>query len=169
MADDEPHAVVRLLLKRMESHPEEFETGGDGRWAEWLDELIPFTTEAERVLLRGPMMQHIHEQVMDELLNGEERRRKEAEDREFERHLAHAARQQALAQQQKAYGGGGGAGLAQRAYDYDLDRYRGAGVTHIAGQGPSLKAGLTTGTITNAAPPKLSPYDKIMNALKKGK
>ena len=98
MVDNEPHAVVRLLLKRMESHPEEFRLG-NGRWAEWLDLLIPFVTEAERVLLRGPMMQEIHEQVMEELCNGPERRRKEAEEHEYERNLAasvqHMKQQQA--------------------------------------------------------------------------
>lgn len=132
----EPHDVVKLLLARMESHPEEFSME-NGRWAQWLDQLVPFVTEAELRLLREPMMRDIHEEVLDELCNGEERRRKEVEDREYERHLAHAAMQQqqkALAQQQKAYvgqlqgmvgqvyGGGG----AQGSYDYDLDRYRNA-------------------------------------------
>ena len=83
---DEPHAVVRLLLARMESHPEEF-SNDDGRWAQWLDELMPFVTEKERLMLRKPMMQTIHEDVMDELLNGPERRRKEEEEREYERNL----------------------------------------------------------------------------------
>jgi hypothetical protein len=159
------HPVVELLAARMESNPEEFAPDGEGRWAQWLDELIPFVTEAERVMLRGPMMQTFHEQVLDELMNGPDKRRKEAEDREYERHLAHAAmQQQALAQQQKAYvsqiqgmvgqvyggGGGGGAGIVgQGAYDYDLDKYRNT----------------PTGSITSAFKPKPSPYDKIKKAL----
>ena len=104
----EPHDVVKLLVARMESHPEEFESDGEGRWAQWLDELIPFTTEAERVLLRGPMMQDIHERVLDELMNGPDKRRKEKEEHEYERHLAasvqHMKQQQARQQwaQQKA-------------------------------------------------------------------
>ena len=156
------HPVVELLAARMESNPEEFAPDGEGRWAQWLDELIPFVTEAERVMLRGPMMQTFHEQVLDELLNGPDKRRKEAEDREYEQTMI---RQGLLAQQQKSYvsqlqgmvgqvyggGGGGGAGVVG-SYDYDLDRYRNT----------------PTGSITSAAPPKLSPYDKIMNALKKG-
>ena len=171
------HPVVELLAARMESNPEEFAPDGEGRWARWLDELIPFVTEAERVLLRGPMMQTYHEEVLDELLNGPDKRRKEEEDREYELHLAHAVlqqKQQALAQQQKAYvsqiqgmagqlygGGGGGAGIVGKSYtsaimdsyDSDLDKYQNT----------------PTGSITSAIKPKPSPYDKIMNALKRGK
>lgn len=84
---DEPHAVVKLLVARMESHPEEFKSDMNGRWAQWLDQLLPFVTEAERVLLREPMMQDIHEEVLDELLNGPERRRREVEEAEYERQL----------------------------------------------------------------------------------
>ena len=106
---DEPHAVVRLLLARMESHPEEF-SNDDGRWAQWLDELMPFVTEKERVMLRKPMMQAIHEEVMDEMLNGEDRRRrKQEEENEYERHLAQAIRHTKMQAVQQ--GGGGGASL----------------------------------------------------------
>jgi hypothetical protein len=173
---DEPHEVVKLLLKRMESHPEEFNME-NGRWAQWLDQLVPFVTEAELRLLREPMMRDIHEEVLDELCNGEERRRKHKEDTEYERHLAQAMRhtqQQALAQQQKAYvgqiqgmagqvyGGGGGAGLAQGtvspyaagAYDFDRDKYRNTPTGHL----PVANGG-TDNTIIN----------QIKNMLKKGK
>ncbi len=81
---DNIHPVVELLAARMESHPEEFEPNGGGRWAEWLDRLIPFVTEEERVMLRGHMMQDIHEEVLDELLNGEERRAQEKRERDLE-------------------------------------------------------------------------------------
>jgi hypothetical protein len=153
---DEPHTVVQLLLKRMESHPEEFAPDGEGRWAQWLDELIPFVTEAERVLLRGPMMQSIHERVMDELMNGPERRAKEAEEREYERHLAqamqHTQKQQQLAAQQQ---------MTQRyqnavgQYQSQLGAHSQAGITHIAGQSPNIVpvanggTAATTGTLTN--------------------
>jgi hypothetical protein len=146
----EPHDVVKLLVARMESHPEEFESDGEGRWAQWLDELIPFTTEAERVLLRGPMMQDIHERVLDELMNGPERRRKEAEERELIMKSALAQQQsvqQQLAAQQQQLQGYRNAVGQRGAYDYDLDRYRNATATGIAGQGPSLKAVGTTGTL----------------------
>ena len=112
----EPHEVVKLLVARMESNPEEF-NDADGRWAQWLDELIPFVTEEERLMLRKPMMQSIHEEVMDELCNGEERRRKAEENRkeyEYERHLAQAmqhTQRQAMQGIVGAYSGGGGASL----------------------------------------------------------
>lgn len=122
--EDEPHEVVKLLLARMESHPEEF-SNDDGRWAQWLDELMPFVTEKERVMLRKPMMQAIHEEVMDEMLNGEDRRRrKQEEENEYERHLAQAIRHtkmpSAVGQYQQAigqlaggiYGNGGGGGAS---------------------------------------------------------
>ena len=150
---DEPHAVVRLLLARMESHPEEF-SNDNGRWAQWLDELIPFVTEEERLMLRKPMMQSIHEEVMDELCNGEERRRKHKEDTEYERHLAQAmqhTQRQAMQGIVGAYsgGGGGGAGIVGKPLHQTwLDDY------------------LSTGSITAAQPePKLKPYDKIKKAL----
>jgi hypothetical protein len=125
-----------------------------------------YGNEADKAALaakvRDIRMGVIHEEVMEELLNGEDRRRKEEEDREYERQMM--VRQAGLAQQQKAYGGGGGGGGAgivgksytstiMDSYDYDLDRYRNT----------------PTGSITSAATPKPSPYDKIMNALKKGK
>ena len=46
-------------------------------------------------MLRGPMMQDIHEEVLDELLNGEERR---AEDRRIRREA-----EDRYVQQQRAY------------------------------------------------------------------
>lgn len=80
---DNIHEVVKLLVARMESHPEEFDPNRGGRWAEWLEQLIPLVTEEERVILRGPMMQGIHEEVLDELLNGEERRAQAQRERDL--------------------------------------------------------------------------------------
>lgn len=96
---DNIHPVVRLLAKRMESHPEEFGPASGGRWAEWLDRLIPFVTEEERVMLRGPMIQDIHEEVMDELMNGPERRAQEKRERDLEMQRMIAQSQQRAAQQ----------------------------------------------------------------------
>ena len=110
----EPHDVVKLLVARMESNPEEFTSEEIGRWAQFLDELMPFVTEEERVMLRKPMIQTIHEEVLDELLNGPDKRRKYEEDTEYERHLAAALRQtkhQALMQQAQQYAQAGGASL----------------------------------------------------------
>lgn len=188
---DEPHEVVKLLVARMESHPEEFSSDEErfsDRWERCISDIEAFGNEADKAALNAKLrdiwMDKIHEKVLDELCNGEERRRKEAEDREYERQML---RQGGLVQQQKAYasqlqgmvgqaygGGGGAGGMAQGSYDYDLDKYRGAGVTHIAGQGPSLKAGLTTGSITSVLPvanggTDSTIIDQIKNMLKKGK
>jgi hypothetical protein len=118
----------------MESHPEEFKLEDPSyhdRWYNHMSAINTYGNETDKAALaakvRDIRMGVIHEQVMDELLNGEDRRRKEEEDREYERHLAHASRQ-GLVQQQKAYvsqlhgmanqlyGGGGGAGAALQGY-----------------------------------------------------
>lgn len=71
----EMHPVVQFLLARMESHPEEFGCDGEGRWQEWIYRMRPLLTPDERIALRGPEMDRIHSQVLDELMNGEERRK----------------------------------------------------------------------------------------------
>ncbi len=125
---DKIHPVVELLAARMESHPEEFGENGSHRWAQWLDQLIPFVTEEERVMLRRPMMQDIHEEVLDELMNGPERRAEEKRkrDEEMQRHIAHAAAQQRAAQQ---------SALSQ--YQNAMGQYRQAQATGIVGKSPS--------------------------------
>jgi hypothetical protein len=169
---DEPHDVVKLLVARMESHPEEFSSDNErfsDRWERYISDIEAFGNEADKAALNAKLrdiwMVKIHEKVLDELMNGPERRRKEAEDREYERHLAHAAMQQ----QQQAYvsqiqgmvgqvyggGGGGGAGVVG-SYDYDLDRYRNT----------------PTGSITGAASPNntlTNTINQIKDMLKKGK
>jgi hypothetical protein len=164
------HPVVELLAARMESHPEEFAPDGEGRWAQWLDELIPFVTEAERTLLRGPMMQTFHEQVLDELLNGPDKRRKEREEQEYERNLAKSlqlTQQQAVQQQLQQYQNA----VGQRgAYDYDLDRYRNAaGAQGLAGKSPNSiwvdKHAI--GNISVATPPEPTLSSSTINAIKK--
>ena len=127
----EPHPVVELLVARMESHPEEFRVA-DGRWAQWLDELIPFVTEAERLLLREPMMQEIHERVMDELLNGDDRRRREEEETEYERQMVMQGKlaQQQMAQQMAQQ-------KAQQATLNAYGQYNQASGTALLGHSPS--------------------------------
>jgi hypothetical protein len=95
----EPHDVVKLLLARMESHPEEFRIG-EGvfhlRWSRQIDMIHDHGREADKAALnaklRDIIMDEVHEQVMDELCNGEERRRKEAEEQDYERHLAQSVK-----------------------------------------------------------------------------
>lgn len=86
--EDNIHPVVRLLAKRMESNPEEFGHRGTGRWAAWLEALYNLATPEEKLLLRTARMNELHEQVMDELLNGDERRAEERRQREEVEKLA---------------------------------------------------------------------------------
>lgn len=100
---DNIHPVVELLAARMESHPEEFGPHGQGRWGTWLEQMEPLLTDEEKLILRGPEMQDIHEEVLDELLNGEQRR---AEQKEKEMQLLHSitsGRQNPYANQAGAY------------------------------------------------------------------
>jgi hypothetical protein len=163
MVDNEPHAVVRLLLARMESHPEEFKVG-DGpfldRWYDSINTINAYGNETDKaalnVKLRDLRLGEAHEQVMDELLNGPERRRKEKEEVEYERKLAvlaaQKAQQQQLAAQQQMtqrYQNAMGQYQSQRGvYDADLDMYRNAQTLGLSGQSP-MGTVATTGTLTN--------------------
>lgn len=91
---DEPHEVVKLLLARMESHPEEFSLRSPSyhdRWYNHLNEIHAHGNEADKAALteklRDIRLAKIHEQVMDELLNGDDRRAQEKEEAEYERNL----------------------------------------------------------------------------------
>lgn len=92
---DEPHEVVKILLARMESHPEEFKRTAEpyyDRWQRCIDTINSFGNEADTAAINAGMrsirLAEVHEQVMDELLNGEDRRRKQEEEAEYERKLA---------------------------------------------------------------------------------
>jgi len=90
-----PHDVVKLLLARMESHPEEF-TLKQGRYhSRWFDHINAVNSYGNKIdkaalntKLRDIRLAEIHEQVMDELCNGDERRRREEEENMYEKHLA---------------------------------------------------------------------------------
>jgi hypothetical protein len=84
---DNIHPAVELLAARMESHPEEFQLHANGslaitgRWETWIAQMGWYLNEAERELIYGKakevIFQRIHEEVLDELLNGEQRRAEE--------------------------------------------------------------------------------------------
>lgn len=101
---DEPHDAVKLLLARMESHPEEFrfkESGYHDRWYNHISAVNSYGNETDKAALnakiRDVRMAEVHEQVMEELCNGPENRRKEEEEAEYERKLAaRVAKQQIL-------------------------------------------------------------------------
>ena len=84
--EDEPHDAVKLLLARMESHPEEFrlkDPSYHDRWYNHMSAINSYGNEADIAALNAKVrdirMAEIHEQIMDEMLNGEDRRRKHAE------------------------------------------------------------------------------------------
>jgi len=92
--EDKLHPVVELLLARMKSHPGEFEQG-ETRWLYSLTDINEFGNDADKTAihsaLRDIRLAKTHEDVMDELCNGDERRRKQREDMEYERNLMQQA------------------------------------------------------------------------------
>lgn len=152
----EPHEVVKLLLARMESHPEEFRNGDvllHDRWYEYVNGIQAYGNEADKAAiaagLREIRLSEIHEKVMDELLNGDDRRRKAEEEREYERQVM----QQAV--QRNTY-------AQQNTYASQLGSYQNAAVTHIAGAGPSLKVVGTTGTGATLASSAINQIKKAL-------
>jgi len=129
----EPHDVVKLLVARMESHPEEFRIG-EGifhqRWSHHIDIIQDHGSEADKaaitVKLRGILMDELHGEVLDELLNGPERRRTEREEYEYERNLSKSLT------------------LTKQAYDYDLDKMVGVGT-----KSPSTKLDVSSGVLNS--------------------
>ena len=119
--EDDMHEVVRLLLARMESHPEEFgdpspkiSTGAipSDRWWKAVSLVNEYGAEEEKAAVRAQMrkikLNSAHGWMMDELLNGDERRRQEIEkaerdraerDRAFYTQQAYAQKMQAQLQQ----------------------------------------------------------------------
>ena len=111
---DNVHPAVTLIVERMKSHPDEFMAGLEPpgqlgavqpRWGKLLERMDPWLTPVDRAYLdqhfRALAMERIHHDVLDELLNGPERRAEE------QRRIISAQAQQAqLARQalsQQAY------------------------------------------------------------------
>ena len=91
---DEPHDAVKMLLARMESHPEEFrfkEGAYHDRWYNHISAVNSYGNEADKAAIaakgRDIRMAEVHEQIMEELCNGFENRRKEEEEAAYERKL----------------------------------------------------------------------------------
>ena len=106
----EPHEVVKLLLKRMDSHPEEFKIAEEpfhDRWYDHVNSVEAFGNEADKAAIKAKLrdirLGETHERVMDELLNGPERRRKQEEEREYERQVMQQAVQRNTYAQQNTY------------------------------------------------------------------
>jgi hypothetical protein len=85
----------------MESHPEEFDRHEDiygDRWSSIVADILEYGNQddisAVRAALRDIRLGEAHEDMMDELLNGDDRRRKEESDREYEKQLTMQMHQQ---------------------------------------------------------------------------
>ena len=89
--NDNIHPVVKLLAARMETHPDEFfypENHAElriGRWDFALREVRNWASPEELKLLSQGPLDALHRTVLDELLNGPERRAEEERLREEER------------------------------------------------------------------------------------
>lgn len=81
MADNKNHPLVDLMLARMDSNPEEFD-GGIGRWAPAVADIEEYALPEQAALIKAKIaairLDAAHHRAMDELLNGEERRRQAA-------------------------------------------------------------------------------------------
>lgn len=94
--EDKLHPLTELMLARMKSHPEEFVDGiltYGARWDRAMHEIEKYGSDADKQAmhegLRPIRLGAAHEWAMDELLNGEERRRKLREEEDaYERELA---------------------------------------------------------------------------------
>lgn len=174
--NNEPHDVVKLLVKRMESHPEEFSSDKErfsDRWERYISDIEAFGNEADKAALNAKLrdiwMVKIHEQVLDELLNGEERRRKQEEEREYERNLImQKARNTQMSAQQAIPLGGGGTGATLPVSTSPYQNASAQGIVRMSQRQTWLDDYLSTGSITAAQPePKLSKsaIDQIKQAL----
>jgi hypothetical protein len=77
------HQAVELILKRMESNPDEFTGDSKDRWMRMIKRYEAFFSDEERKAIsekqNAIMMREFHNEVMGELLYGEERRQQERE------------------------------------------------------------------------------------------
>ena len=82
MADNENHPLVDLMLARMDTHPEEFD-GSNNRWYTTLIDIDEYALPEQATLIKAKIaairLDAAHHKAMDELCNGEERRRQKAE------------------------------------------------------------------------------------------
>jgi hypothetical protein len=75
------HQAVELLLKRMESNPEEFSGDSHDRWMRHIKRYEEFMSDEERDVIsekhRAIMMDRMHKDIMSELLYGDEQRKED--------------------------------------------------------------------------------------------
>lgn len=77
------HQAIELLLKRMESNPEEFVHATKNRWKHIIKRYEHLFSEEENAVIKTKLREiefgEFHKELMAELLYGEERRLEEAE------------------------------------------------------------------------------------------
>jgi len=161
------HAVVKLLVARMQSNPEEFKfnpTGSlaiTGRWERWIAQLGWHFNEAEKELIYGKakelIFNRVHEEVMEELINGSDRKIEVPINTTSALQRQQAAMQLAQAQiaatnRSNRGGAGGGSGVMNSA----LQR---AQLAQAFGIDPASPAGQKF-ALTGQLPASLSPTDK---------
>ena len=128
--EDNLHPLTKLLLARMESHPEEFENGiaardkytsnpKSHRWYHAVEAVTDHGTEADKAALNAALgklfMNEAHEWAMDELLNGEDRRKQaqvEAEAMKLKQYALQKANQYAQLHQANQYAYANNTGIA---------------------------------------------------------
>ena len=157
MSDDNVHDVVKLLLARMESHPEEFDVESrpnefdadlptlfrSGRWDGVLARINPHLNGVEGAAFKGKIrdmaLTAAHEAAMDELLNGPARR--EEAERALAEKMQAAAQQQRLAAQRPQYAG------TQEQLAARLQQSPWANATGIHAPTPGIHAPATSGSL----------------------
>lgn len=106
MSDSENHPLVDLMLARMGTHPEEFD-GSNNRWYMTLIDIEEYAPPEQAALIKAKIaairLDAAHHKAMDELCNGEERRRQKAEVELMRNTYAQQAQQSALRQQLQGY------------------------------------------------------------------
>lgn len=116
MADNENHPLVDLMLARMDTHPEEFD-GGVGRWYNTITDIEEYAPPEQAALFRAKLanirLDKAHHTAMDELLNGEERRRQKAEVEAMRNTYTQQAQQSTAAMRQQLQGYQNAAGPLQ--------------------------------------------------------
>ena len=131
---DDVHPAVVLIVERMKSHPEEFAAGLEAprhlgsegaRWGRLLERMDPWLSDADKAYLdqhfRALAMERIHHDMLDELMNGPERRA----ELERQRIAAQQAQMASQAQSQQAYKAQSQSGLTA----YQAQAQLGSGIT----------------------------------------
>lgn len=102
MESEEPqelHPAVQLLLKRMDSHPEEFAARGMYRWESIYSDINQVASQSEKqamkAKLRAIKMEAIHKRMMEQLLTEDV----DEQEHEYERNILKALQVQQQAQQ----------------------------------------------------------------------